>query len=198
MREPETSNGMSWGQSCLGKSRNHWLGGTHPAQSPEDLSEEEGRCWTLHHRQSFQSQTVAHNGKERWLPWDPDKHIIHSDTVAGHGDRVDVFLKCYLPNFCQVQLKRGRFCAQILFQGQLGKSESLIMTEDILSLEASFSYLELFRQQFPPAPTLHSHLSFSCANKIVHGLCQSIPMCRNYCSSCGRSCRCIKGLTYAT
>lgn len=75
--------------------------------------------------------------------------------VVGHGDRVDAFLKGYLPNLCQVQLKRGRFLLRYYFWVRWGST---------LNSEAHFSYLELSRQ-FPSVPTLHSHLSFNCAKK---------------------------------
>lgn len=111
--------------------------------------------------------------KEKTVPVGPAWTNSTSYVMVGHRDRADVSLKGYLPSFYEAQSKEVDSCSDIIS----GKPKSLTNTGDALSLEASFSYLELFQTATPSSPTFHSRLSCSCANKSVHGLCQLIPMC---------------------
>lgn len=117
----------------------------------------------------------------------PRQHIAHSDTTLWSGMVTELTRSSRVTyRTLSSSVEKREILAQILFLGQMGKSESLKMTGSTLNSEARFSHLELSRQ-FPPAPTLHSHLSFNCAKKKtkVHGLCQSTPVCRKDRSSRG-------------
>lgn len=101
----------------------------------------------------------------------PRQHIVHSDCALWSGMVTELTHSSRLPTkLLSSSVEKREILVQISFLGQIGKSESLKMTGSTLNSQARFSYLELFRQ-FPPTPTLHSHLSFNCAKKKKNQMC---------------------------
>lgn len=84
------------------------------------------------------------------------------------------FSKCCPPSLCQGQLRLGGFLSRDRFRVRW-EAEDLEKMRQATNSEASFSYIELVREHFPPTPALHSTRPLNCASKTVHGLCRLIP-----------------------
>lgn len=117
MTRTETNNGIIWGQPLLRKTQQPVSWEEHVRHRPlrTFLRRNEGVELCSVDRVSSHGYWPAMESKDGLRGTQTPHRAFRQRIVVGHGDRVDAFLKGYLPNFCRVQLERGRFLLRYYF-----------------------------------------------------------------------------------